>query len=99
MAPKGRPACTLDVEELREVFESHGLQQLKPGAFQAVNVCTVHGQYVSLFKTLLNITKALSTQKIVYALPAVNLTAEQKNNPVLSSGYFFSTHASTAFRK
>ena len=78
MAPKGRPGCSLDVEELGTVFESHGLTQLKAGAFQAVNVCTVHSDHVSLFKTLLGITRALNAKAVADALPAPRLTAEQK---------------------
>ena len=78
MAPKGRPGCTLDVDELREVFEQHGLQQLKAGSFQAVNVCTVHSQHASLFKTLLGLTRALKEKVVAQALPTNKLTSEQK---------------------
>ena len=64
------------------MFAAHGLTQLKAGAFQAVNVCTVHSDHVSLFKTLLGITRALNAKAVADALPAVNLTAEQKNKPL-----------------
>lgn len=78
MAPKGRPACTLDSEELSEVFTSHGLQHLKPDSFQAVNVCTVHSHFAALFKTLLAITRALTWKTVAAALPAPKLSSEQK---------------------
>ena len=78
MAPKGRPGCTLDVDELREVFEQHGLQQLKAGSFQAVNVCTVHSEHAALFKTLLGLTRVLNSKLVAQALPTNKLTSEQK---------------------
>ena len=78
MAPKGRPGCTLDVDELREVFEQHGLQQLKAGSFQAVNVCTVHSEHAALFKTLLELTRVLNSKLVAQALPTNKLTSEQK---------------------
>ena len=78
MAPKGRPGCTLEADELREVFEQHGLQQLKAGSFQAVNVCTVHSQHAALFKTLLELTRVLNSKLVAQALPTNKLTSEQK---------------------
>ena len=70
MGPKkGRPCCTIQVDDLREILFSH-LGQITSESFAGACYAAVHAKHSTFFKALLSVTRALTRDVAVDALPA-----------------------------